>query len=94
MLCGMGASEADLKNHMRHILTTQVVIKIKSASPDTGIQPEVYFAAWHTQAKKAAKVVVYDSSVPVAAVSSRGFGCCGSGGSAGLRATDIKKGEK
>lgn len=75
-----GMSEKGLKNHIRHILTTREVMKIKSV-PDKGIQPEVYFAAWLTQAKKAANLVIYDSSTPVAGASSRGLGCCGSGGS-------------
>ncbi|MDO8784977.1 MAG: SurA N-terminal domain-containing protein, partial [Syntrophales bacterium] len=75
-----GMSEEGLKNHIRHILTTRELMKIKSV-PDKGIQPEVYFAAWLTQAKKAANLVIYDSSTPVAGVSSGGSGCCSTGGS-------------
>ncbi|MDZ4247313.1 MAG: SurA N-terminal domain-containing protein [Dehalococcoidia bacterium] len=73
-----GLSGEGLKNHIRHILTTRELMKIKSV-PDKGIQPEVYFAAWLTQAKKAARVVVYNSSIPAAGASSGGFGCCGAG---------------
>ncbi|HLA27367.1 MAG TPA: SurA N-terminal domain-containing protein [Syntrophales bacterium] len=75
-----GLSGEGLKNHIRHILTTREVIKIKSL-PDKGILPEVSFAAWLAQLKKTAKVVVYNSSIPVAGTSSGSLGCCGSGGS-------------
>jgi len=76
-----GLSGEGLKNHIRTILTAQAVMKVKSASLDRGIQPERSFAAWLAQSKKTAKVVVYNSSIPVAGTSSGRLGCCGSGGS-------------
>ena len=76
-----GLSGEGLKNHIRHILTSREVMKIKYVSADKGIQPEVHFDAWLTQAKKAARVVVYNSSIPVSGASSEGFGCCGAGSS-------------
>lgn len=71
-----GLSEEGLKNHIRTILTTQAVMKAKFASLDRGMQPELSFAVWLAQSKKATKVVVYDSSIPVAGTSSSSLGCC------------------
>lgn len=76
-----GMSEEGLKNHIRTMLTAQAVIKVKSASIDKGIQPELSLAAWLAQSKKMAKVVVFDSSPVFTSAPARRGGCCDSGGS-------------
>jgi hypothetical protein len=72
-----GMSEEGLLNHIRTILTTRALMKVKFASGDGGMQPEVSFTAWLTQSKKKARIVYYDS-VPVAGIPSSSPGCrCG-----------------
>lgn len=78
MLGGDGINQDALKNHVRNVITYQALAKAKIALVDDGGQREAYFASWLDQAKKTAKIVVYDSSPAVIGNPARRSGCCGS----------------
>ena len=72
-----GISPEGLKNHIRHIMTVQALIKVKAAPAAADAQREVYFNVWLDQAKSKAQVTIHDSLLTIADASSRGGGCCG-----------------
>lgn len=76
-----GITLEDLKSQIRNVLTTQAMIQMKSAPGNKELQQEVYFDAWLVQAKKSAKLIVYDTAPSVSGLFSGGGSCCDTGGS-------------
>ena len=84
-----GISQEYLMNHVRNLLLSQEVKKVKSL-PET--DPDTYFVAWLEQDRRSAKVTFNQTITPLQAFAQGQRSCCGSDGGGGAGGCGTKQG--